>query len=317
MQIFNRIIKSSRKNKPMSTYAPIILFCYKRPASTIRTINSLKNNVLAKDSLLYIFSDGPKTEADGPAVTQVRCALQNVTGFKTVRVIESPVNKGLANSVISGVSSVVNEYGKVIVLEDDLVLSTNFLSFMNAALLKYEKDPKVNSISGFGFDMHRARDYGYDVFFTKRHCSWGWAIWKDRWNMIDWEVRDFAQFSRSPAQKEAFGRIGSDLPGMLNKQMAGKIDSWAIRCTYAEFQQQTYTVYPIKSKVINTGFGKDATHTAARFNRYRSTLDDGATFKFRLPESVVDNAGLIREFNRKYSWTRRLFYYALNKLFKG
>ena len=300
----------------MSTYAPIILFCYKRPASTIQTINSLKDNELAKDSVLYIFSDGPKNMEDEEAVMQVRKYLKSITGFKSVSIIESPENKGLANSVIGGVSKVINEYGRVIVLEDDLLFASNFLSFMNAALGEYERNPMIYSISGFIFNMHQKQDYTYDVFFTKRHCSWGWAIWKDRWNEIDWEVKDFPEFNNSPSQREAFNHIGSDLSAMLNKQMTGKIDSWAIRCTYYQFKKQTYTVYPLKSKVINTGFGNDATHTSVRFNKYKATLDKGAKYKFSFPDDVLEDGRLLKEFEKKYSRTTRLYYYVLNKIFK-
>jgi hypothetical protein len=298
----------------MSEYAPIVLFCYKRPGSTIQTIESLKNNALAKDSTLYIFSDGPKNKDAEAAVGQVREYLKTVTGFRQVRINESPVNKGLAKSVISGVSTVINEHGKVIVLEDDLLLAPDFLTFMNAALDEYEHHPTVYSISGFIFDMPLQQRYAYDVFFTKRHCSWGWAIWKDRWDRIDWEVKDFAGFDHSAAQKKAFSDIGSDLPGMLQKQMTGKIDSWAIRCVYHQFKAQTYTVYPVKSKVVNTGFGADATHTRVRFNRYKATLDPEAKEVFRFPGTIFEDAHLLKKFTGKYSMPTRLYYYVLNRL---
>jgi Glycosyl transferase family 2 len=299
-----------------STCAPIVLFCYKRGDSIVNTINSLKENELANESVLYIFSDGSKNKDDEPAVARIRKYLQTISGFKQVFIAESPVNLGLARSVVNGVSKVINEYGQAIVLEDDLLFAPNFLTFMNTALVEYEKNSLIFSISGFIFDMQHRLYYPYDVFFTRRHCSWGWATWKDRWNEIDWDVKDFDEFRRSKSQRRAFNKIGSDLTQMLNRQIAGRIDSWAIRCVYNQFKRQTYTVYPLKSKVVNTGFGKDATNTRIRFNRFKATLDVSNKQEFNLPGIVFENEVLIKSFKRRNSFMVRLYYYCLNKIFK-
>ncbi len=296
--------------------APIVLFTYNRLDTLKETVTALKRNYYAAESELYIFSDAAKSSKDADAVKEVRSFLRTITGFKCIYIVEAEHNKGLANSIINGVTQIINSHNKVIVLEDDLITSENFLSFMNAALDKYEKDPKVFSVSGFMFDIHPQKEYAYDIFFTKRHCSWGWAIWKDRWNEIDWEINDFPQFIGSHKQKKAFDSIGSDLSSSLSRQMKGEINSWAIRCNYHQFKKQTYTVYPLKSKVVNMGFGEDATHTRQQFNKYKATLDAELNRVFRFPETAFEERKLLRRFTRKYSRITRIRYYILNKIYQ-
>jgi hypothetical protein len=295
--------------------SPIILFTYKRLDTLIQTIESLRNNNLATESELFIFSDAAKKDAVD-AVNEVRAYLRTITGFKKVTIFEEVTNKGLASSIIDGVTTIINKFDKAIVLEDDLLLAPNFLDFMNAALDKYIDNHEVYSVSGFIFDIVPDKGYPYDIFFTKRHCSWGWAIWKDRWNKIDWAVKDFEEFINSETNKKKFNEIGSDLTGLLKKQMRGEINSWAIRCNYDQFKRQTHTVYPLKSKVVNIGFNDDATHTKQRFNRYETTLDAIPKYTFNFPVNVSEEKKLLKQFKRRYSKTMRLWYYILNKIWK-
>ena len=143
---------------------PICLFTYNRLHETKQTVKALKENFLAMESDLFVFSDGPKNDAGRLKVEAVRQFLTSVNGFKSVKVFESEQNKGLANSIISGVSQIIQKYGKVIVLEDDLITSTNFLNFMNQALDYYASKEKIFSISGFGHKVGLPADYPYDVF---------------------------------------------------------------------------------------------------------------------------------------------------------
>ncbi len=300
----------------MNNLAPIVYFTYNRLDTLQRSVKSLQANDLSKDSVLYIYSDAPKSERDFDAVQRVRTFLKDISGFKDIIIFEASTNKGLAKSIIEGVTHVINKHGKIIVLEDDLLLAPNFLSFMNKSLIKYIDNPKVFSISGFMFDIKHKKDYPYDVFFTKRHCSWGWAMWKDRWNEIDWEVKDFAEFIKDTSKRKAFNDIGADLTYSLIKQQKGKINSWAIRCNYHQFKKQTFTVYPLISKIDNLGFGNDATHTKQRFNKYKTTIDTKKTEDFIFPNEVVIDNTLINRFKMKYSNLNRLYYIILNTIFK-
>ena len=163
--------------------APIVLFVYNRLDHTQGVIETLLKNTLAKESEFYIFSDAAKTENGVEKVNEVRKFIRDDswhTGFKKVSIIEAEKNKGLAKSIIGGVSEIIQKYGKVIVLEDDLKLSPYFLEYMNDALDYYKDVVNIWSISGYSFPMRSLKNYPHDVFYSYRGCSWGWATWLDR-----------------------------------------------------------------------------------------------------------------------------------------
>ncbi len=287
------------------TLAPILLFTYKRLDSLQQTVSSLQQNYHARESDLFIFSDAAKSVADEVSITKVRDYLKTITGFKNISIVEAPKNMGLANSIISGVSQVIKKYGKVIVLEDDLVTSPNFLSFMNKALDFYENNLNVFSIAGYTIPIRYEADYGYDNYFFQRASSWGWAAWKDRWLEIDWAVKDFNQFKKNRKAIKDFKLRGSDIYSMLNKQMNGKIDSWAIRWCFHQFKQKSYTVYPVVSKIKNIGFETNATHTNV-YNRYTSETDNGLKRDFNFAKNIIPDKSFTEQFQNFYSIKSRI-----------
>lgn len=290
--------------------APILLFTYKRLQELKQTVEALQDNLLAKESELYIFSDAAKSEKDQHAVIEVRNYLKTIVGFKKNHIVEASHNKGLANSIIDGVTIILKQSNKVIVLEDDLITSSNFLDFMNQALDFYEKNEKVFSIAGYSFPLKH--DETADIYFTKRSSSWGWATWKDRWDNIDWKVSDYKKFKNNPTMQKSFNRMGSDLSSMLMKQMNGKMDSWAIRWCYHQFKQNLFTVYPTTSKVKNIGFSDGATHTIEHFfSRYATNLDQSRKILFKLKDPYFDK-DIIDQFTSHYSLLSRAKYKFLN-----
>lgn len=291
----------------MFPLAPIVLFTYKRLETLKATVEALLENHLAAESDLIIYSDGPKKQEDEPIIQEIRTYLQTISGFKSVSIHKSKTNKGLATSIINGVSKVMAEYHKAIVLEDDLITSTNFLDFMNAALNEYEQHKKVYSISGYGLKVSLPKKYEYDVYFTPRGMSWGWATWKDRWENIDWEVKDFKQFNANKMAKRGFAVGGTDLNTMLKKQIDGKIDSWAIRWYFNQFKNEQLTVFPIKSKVINLGFDNMATHTNA-YNRYKISFDRENNNKFLFAHEAKVNHFIFKSFKSYFGVLSRIFY---------
>jgi hypothetical protein len=270
-------------------------------------VEALQKNYLAADSDLYIFSDAAKGELDAVAVTEVRKYIQSVGGFKSITIYESQLNKGLAKSIIEGVSQVLENHEEVIVLEDDLITSNNFLDFMNLALDTYKQNKKVFSISGYGLKVLLPEKYEYDVYFTPRGMSWGWSTWRDRWENIDWEVKDFKQFKANEKAKKGFAMGGTDLNTMLEKQIDGKIDSWAIRWYFNQFKNEQLTVFPIKSKVINLGFDNMATHTNA-YNRYKISFDIENSNKFIFSNEVTVNPVIFKSFKSYFGILSRIFY---------
>ncbi len=161
--------------------SPIALFVYNRLEETQKTIEYLTKNELAEKSKLFIFSDGFKDEKDKLKVNEVRNYLRTIRGFEEIKIIEKEKNYGLANSIIKGVTGVVNEYGKVIVLEDDLLTSPYFLKFMNDALYLYERENRVGAICGYVYSM---KEQLPETFFLRFFNSWGWATWKKKMENI-------------------------------------------------------------------------------------------------------------------------------------
>jgi hypothetical protein len=289
--------------------APICLFTYNRLSNTQDTVSALQNNFLAQSSDLFIFSDGGKDENSWNQVLAVRGYIHTLKGFKSVSIIESSMNQGLATSIISGVTQIVEKYGKVIVLEDDLITSRNFLDFMNQSLDFYENESKVLSISGYSFSHKCNENYSFDVNFGYRASSWGWGIWKDRWDKVDWEVKSYNEFKSSLIKRILFNRGGSDLSHMLDKQMSGKLNSWAIRFCYHQFINQMVDVYPVESKVTNIGFGSNSTNTKKSVFRFKNKLDSTEKITFNLPKKIKINIFLSIRFYWRYSIIMR----ALNK----
>lgn len=286
--------------------APIVLFTYKRLDTLKQTIAALQENYLAKESDLIIFSDAAKHFADKEVVDRIRDYLKEVTGFQSVKVYAATSNKGLAKSIIEGVSSVINEYGKAIVLEDDLKTTPNFLNFMNASLENYKNDYGVFSVSGYSFNLDEKVDAPEEIYLLNRGWSWGWATWEDRWNSVDWAVSDYDRFLKNKVARKEFSRGGSDLVSMLKRQMNGTLDSWAIRWFYHQFKVNGLTVYSNYSKVYNNGFDEDATHTTGSVQRYLPKLDQVYATDFNFPKNVEINAFYQKQFQRKMSISSRI-----------
>jgi len=292
--------------------APIVLFVYKRADTLRKAIEALQQNPLAKSSDLIVYSDAAKSSKDEKAIAEVRAFLKTISGFKTLRIVEADTNKGLAASIIQGVSETLEKYGQAIVLEDDLVTSTNFLAYMNSALNHYQSNPEVFSISGFSMPIKGLQDK--DVFFTFRGSSWGWATWADRWKHIDWETKDYQEFKNNAALRNQFNQMGSDMAGMLDRQLEGKINSWAIRFNYHQFVFKKYSVHPAISKVINIGFAEGATHTNDKFDRFKTYLDTSGKTKFEFPDHLNLDKKVIAQFVRPYSIFIRIKHKLLNLL---
>lgn len=245
----------------MNSLAPIVLFVYNRPEHTINTIEALKKNNLSNESELFVFSDAARSDNDIDTVNKVRSIVDNIEGFKKVTVIKAERNKGLAISVINGITDVINKYGKVIVLEDDLLTSPYLLKYMNEALSFYEKNENIWSISGYTPDIKFPQGYMDDIYLSPRGCSWGWATWKKRWDLVDWNVSDYDSFKQNTKKRKGFNMGGNDLSYMLDDQMAGRINSWAIRWVYSQHIHSKYTIYPVNSLVSNIGLDFSGTHS--------------------------------------------------------
>lgn len=281
--------------------APIILFTYNRPEHTQKVLDALAENILAKQSELFIFCDGPKNEKAVEKNRQTRnvvLAEQERKRFKNVSVIISEQNKGLARSIIGGVTQIIEKYGACIVLEDDHITSKSFISYMNNALQFYEQNDRIWSISGFTYPLQYLKDYSHDIYLSYRACSHGWATWKDRWELVDWEVKDYEQLKKSLSRIRRFNRGGNDLFRMLRHQMRGERDSWAIRFCYSQSKHDMFTVYPRVSLINNIGFDGTGTHCPNKEKRIKNNFEPGY-FEAML-EDIGPNRKIVKDFKRQY-----------------
>ncbi len=235
----------------MYNLAPIIVFVYNRPLHTRLTIEALKKNWLANKSELFIFCDAPRNENVAIDVKEVRKYIKSIEGFRKVTIIEQKNNLGLAKSIIDGVSRIVNMYGKVIVLEDDLVTSPNFLKFMNDSLDFYKDKKSVWHINGY---VHPIKfENKNDVFFTRFSMSWGWATWNDRWVYFKREPEYLVKSFDNKMINEFNLDKASRSWNQVLKNYNGKMYTWAVFWYATIFMHNGLCLNPNKSLVKNIG----------------------------------------------------------------
>lgn len=252
------MLLAANLNPPLHMpYAPIALFTYCRAEHTRRTVASLLANAGAAESDLFIFSDGPKSGAVAPAVADVRRYIHSITGFRTVTVVEREGNWGLARSLIAGITELTERFGRIIVVEDDLLLSPHFLAYMNGALDKYERDGRVSAIAAHVTDTGTVPT---GPFFLRFFECWGWATWRRAWRLLDTDARRLLWRLRWKTREFNVGGSGPYY-GILYCQKAGLVDSWAI-CFYASsFLAGKLVLYPPQSLTLNTGLDGSGTHS--------------------------------------------------------
>lgn len=298
----------------MQSFAPIALFVYNRPQHTERTLKFLKQNELAAESRLFIFSDGPKTGDDADKVKMVRDLLKTVDGFKSVEVIERKQNMGLADSVIAGVSRLVKDYKQVIVFEDDLITSPYTLNYFNDALNRYRNEERVMHIGAYMY--HLKENTLPESFFYRAATSWGWATWDRAWQHFEPSIDTLM------GQFDAKKRTAFSIDHTMNfwKQMldfkSGKNNSWAIRWYASIFLKNGLTLNPAHSLVNNIGHDGTGVHSGIN-DIYNVIIHPRPITKF--PEDIKENTAAyhaIRQFlsTRKGSLWQRLKRYIVQRL---
>ena len=241
--------------------APIALFVYNRPWHVRETVRSLSRNELASESDLYVFSDGARDPVSAASVDEVRRYVRSIDGFRSVVLKERSVNAGLARSIIEGVTAVIGERGRVIVLEDDMVTSRGFLRFMNQALSLYQQEERVASIHGYCYPVAERLP---ETFFLRGADCWGWATWDRAWHSFEPDGRKLLAALRERRLVPLLDMDGAfGFSDMLTDCIAGRNDSWAIRWHVSCFLEERLTLYPGRSLVRNIGNDASGTHSVA------------------------------------------------------
>jgi hypothetical protein len=282
--------------------APIALFVFKRPEETCQTLEHLARNVGIEDSELFIFCDAARRPDEVAAVQATRSVVRNRSWCPRTTIIERSENRGLARSVIAGVNQLTESHGRVIVLEDDLLTSRGFLSYMNTALERYKDTTKVMQISGHILSIPKF-PFQKSCFFIPMVTSWGWATWKRAWDAFDPECSGWEKLKIDQKLRYRFD-LDDSYPyfQMIERQKGGKIDSWAVCWRWAVFKMDGISLYPDKTLVNNIGFGNGATHTTDA-QWWLQTRDwDSNLFIENFPQSVQingENWSIFKKFNRQ------------------
>jgi hypothetical protein len=298
----------------MQNFAPIALFVYNRPEHTRRTIKFLKQNLLAGESRLFIFSDASKNESNQTLVEEVREIIRSVDGFKEVEIIERKSNMGLADSIIDGVSRLVKEYGKVIVFEDDLISSSYTLQYFNDALKRYQNEEKVMHVGAY---MYALKDESLpETFFYRAATSWGWATWDRAWKNFEPDIDQLiSQFSRE--KKYQFSIEGTmNFWKQIEEFKNGKNNSWAIRWYASIFLKGGLTLNPSQSLINNIGHDGTGIHSGLN-DIYNVIINPRPILSF--PEKIEEDQQAyqsIKEFleNRKGSFWQRILRFVKQKI---
>lgn len=299
----------------MQNFAPIALFVYNRPEHTRRTLKFLQQNLLADESRLFVFSDGAKPGHEAE-VAEVRELIKGIHGFKSVEIIHSEQNLGLANSIIAGVTKLCNEYGKVVVFEDDLISSPYTLQYFNDALQRYENEEKVMHIGAYMYPL--TDEELPETFFLRSTSSWGWATWDRAWKAFEPDI------DRLMNQFDSRAKYEFEMEGSMNywKHMrhfkSGKNNSWAIRWYASVFLKKGLSLYPAKSLIDNIGHDGTGVHSGVN-DIYKVTVNRSPVKQ--LPTMIQEDKkafAIVKSFlnNRKGTLFQRGARY-LNQLFSN
>jgi hypothetical protein len=267
-------------------WAPVAIFLYKRPEHARRAIASLLACDGAQSSPIYVFADGPRTDAERPAVHATRAVARELLGDRAV-FVERERNRGLANSIIAGATELCDRYGAVIVVEDDLLLAVSFLRFLNEGLSHYRDEPRVMQISGHIFDVPsliRQRE----ALLLPMTTSWGWATWKRAWDLFDPAATGWRERLADDSEAKRYNLGGNyDYLRMLKRTMSGQIDSWAIRWYYSVFACDGLAVFPPRTLVTNVGFDGSGTHDRLALPAHQGLLETAVSFNF--PADITES----------------------------
>ena len=303
------------KSQITDNYAPVVIFGYNRVDKLEKCIQALMKCEEVEHTEVFLYIDGPRDQTDEKAVNDVKEYANKLKGqswFRNIIIRSQKKNKGLAESVIAGITEVINLYGRVIVLEDDIIVTPDFLLFMNGALDAFENDKKVWSISTNTLSDDKIRSCREDVLWTYRGECWGWASWVDRWNKVDWKVCDYEEFMNSKKSQKMFNLGGRDMTQLLRMQHDGKISSWAIRWCYQEFKENMITVFSKYPKSYNIGLDGSGTNCGGEtIDLPETKFEKRWNFKYS-----VKNRTLLKRFQKKYFfsyWRQRIggYWYAL------
>ncbi len=281
---------AERSSRLIMNKAPILLLACKRPLHTKKVLESLYLNLESQESDLYAFVDCPKKKEDHRKFEEVIDVIKCKRWCKNVYLHESKKNRGCANQTIEAVSWLCKEKGRVIVLEDDILLSPFFLNYMNTALELYAKEEKVMDVGGYMFPIKKL---SIETGFIREGGGWGWGTWERAWSTFE---RDGLKLLRQLKNKKKLiyefnFRNTYNYYGMLESQVKGKIGGWDIRWYATKFLNNGLTLSCAESLTKNIGFDGTAVHTDESHKVFDTTLTTNPIKKY--PRQIEESGELL------------------------
>lgn len=294
---------------------PILLITFNRPEHTKQTIDALR---VQQPPLVYVFQDGPRK---GNTNDKENCALVRSTVEKSIdwpcelHTVFSETNRGCRDAIIYAITEVLKVHESVIVVEDDIITSPAFYTYMCKALEYYKDRKTVFSISGHSHSPSRfevPEDYDYDVFASPRLFNWGWGTWRDRWEQTDWSFSYFEDFMKHPYEKKAFCRGGDDLLPMLADERNGKSSAWDIQFAFAHFRNHAVSIVPCLSYTYNIGTDGSGTHCHSGnsenmdSNRLNQNKDPKLLDSLYFDSRIINRLGSVFAKNKRPLWQKSI-----------
>lgn len=255
--------------------APILISVYTRRESFLKCIESLKKSTLASKSILYIVSDYAYKEEDKIVIDKIRKDIEKIEGFKQVISINRTENLGAFLSINKAIEEVLEKHEKIIFLEDDIRTSPYFLEYMNNSLERFKNNPKIFSISGYNFPIQNLSFMlKEDIFIWGRYCPWGIGTWKDKWEKIDWNLKEYPNFIKNKEKVKKFNKIEPNCIIMLEKDREGIVKATDARICFHMFQNNLYTIYPRKTLTVNRGHDGNGEHCGVNKKYFLQELNE-------------------------------------------
>jgi hypothetical protein len=277
--------------------APIVIFCFKRADLLKKLIKSIKKNPEHKYSPIIFFSDNYKYEKDKNEVLKVRNLIEKKIFFKKKIIYFREKNYGLKKNILNGVQLILKKYKKIIVLEDDLEISKNFIRTMNYFLTKYSKNKKIYSITGYSFGEEKNK-IEENFFLLKRPSSWGWATWQKKWKNLQ----------KKNSIKKINGKYGNDLVIMNIKKNKKKLKSWAFDWSINHIYKDRFCIYPKHSMVKNNGFDDFATNNLFKSKKFLANFKNLRIKKYSVAN---ENSKIINLCKKNYDIKKIIFFLKL------
>lgn len=277
--------------------APVVMIGYSRKSTLAKSLRRLSLCEELDGRPLRLYLDAPYRPEDRTKCEEMYGTAKEAREaiLPNLEIVRRERNYGVPGNLLSAVKENLDQFGRVVFFEDDVCVSRTFLTYMDGALSVYENDPRVFCINGYQIPYLRVpKTYPHDVYLNLRNMAWGFGTWKDRWDAVDFDMKDWADFKKDETNLEKLARAGSDLRGLIEAQLAGQVHTWDVQCTYHMVKRGLYAVEPRRSLTKNIGFGGEAVHCGGKNSSI--THQRYYDYKPRIVPAVLPDERILNQF---------------------